>query len=89
MNLAATRKRLVLPGRSLEHNHYVLWIVPRRGETGHKVPQELLLHLDAAPCGQVDLDEGKIICSTALNVRVEAIKAKVFVRQFKHAMPDD
>src|SRR5690606_2231652 len=44
------------------------------------------LQLDAAPCGQENLDEDKVVCSAALNVWVEATKAKVFVRQFKHAM---
>src|SRR5690606_19288577 len=70
VDLAAARERPVLPGRFLEHNHCILRVVPGRGETGHKVRQELLLHLDAAPRGQKDLDKHKVICSTALNVRV-------------------
>ena len=35
VDLAATRKRPVLPSRFLEHNHRILRVVPRRGETGH------------------------------------------------------
>jgi len=86
MNLAATCEGPVFPACFFEDNHDVLWINARGLKARSEFCEELLFDFHASACGEQYLHERKVICSSALNIRVVQVKAKVFGTQLEDAL---